>query len=338
MSTLREVASHAGVSIATASRVASGADAVRPETRERVMRAMEELMYVPVRHSTLTGAIGLLVPELENPIFPALAQAMERRAKAWGFASILCNTEGTTEGETSYTHMLLERQVAGMIFISCEGADLKADQRHYARLATEGARLVFVNGGPQSVDAPTVGIDERAAGLLATEHLLELGHTRVGFVAGPQRFLPTQQKMEGWRAALEQRGLPAPAVLCAHDEFSVEGGRKAARKLFNGEHPPTGVICSNDLMAIGALQQAREHGLRVPDDLSIVGFDGIAAATWTEPSLTTIAQPIADIAETAVNALWSLVEEPDRPVPNLLFRPQLRIGRSTASPRALTHG
>jgi DNA-binding LacI/PurR family transcriptional regulator len=334
MTTLREVASRAGVSIATASRVASGADAVRPETRERVMRAMAELMYVPLRHSTLTGAIGLLVPELENPIFPALAQAMETRARAWGFASILCNTEGTTEGETGYTHMLLERQVAGMIFISCEGADLKADQTHYTRLAEQGARLVFVNGGPQSVDAPTVGIDERAAGFLATEHLLELGHERVGFLAGPKRFLPTQQKMEGWRAALQQRGLSSRASLFTHEEFSVEGGRRALRTLLSLESPPTGVICSNDLMAIGALQEAYELALQVPDDLSIIGFDGIAATTWTQPPLTTVAQPIADIAETAVTALWSLIEEPSQPMPNLLFRPQLRLGRSTAPPRA----
>lgn len=334
MSTLREVADRAGVSIATASRVATGSQSVRPDTRERVMRAMAELMYIAPRHSTLAGAIGLLVPELENPVFPALAQAMETRAKAWGLASILCNTEGTPEGETEYMRMLLDRQVAGMIFISCEGADLEADNRHYARLHRQGARLVFVNGTPQPIDAPSVGVDERTAGHLATQHLLELGHRRVGFVAGPRRFLPTEQKEEGRAMALRRAGLPPQPELITHEAFGVEGGRRALRSLLAVPEPPTGVICSSDMMAIGALQEAHTQGLRVPDDLSIVGFDGIAAASWTQPPLTTVAQPIADIAETAVSALWSLVEEPERPVPNVLFRPKLHEGRSTAPPKA----
>jgi DNA-binding LacI/PurR family transcriptional regulator len=332
MPTLREVADRAGVSIATASRVATGSDAVRPETRDRVQRAMAELMYVAPRQRTLTGAIGLLVPELENPVFPALAQAMETRAKSWGFASILCNTQGTPEGETEYMHMLLDHQVDGMIFISCEGADMEADQTHYTRLHRQGARLVFVNGTPHTIDAPSVGVDERAAGHLATQHLLELGHERIGFIAGPKRFLPTEQKAQGRATAFKRAGMPARPELIVHEEFSVEGGRRALRTLLAGAERPTGVICSSDQMAIGALQAAYEHGLAVPRDLSIVGFDGIAATTWTQPSLTTVEQPIEQMAETAVDALWSLVEEPERHVPNSLFRPKLREGRSTAAP------
>jgi DNA-binding LacI/PurR family transcriptional regulator len=333
VSTLREVADRAGVSIATASRVASGADSVKTETRERVKKAMAELMYVPPRHGTTTGAIGLLVPELENPIFPALAQAMETRAKAWGYASILCNTEGTTQGEIEYVQMLLERHVAGMIFISCEGVDLEAEHDHYDRLTQDGARLVFVNGAPQPVDAPAVGVDERVAGHLATEHLLNLGHERIGFIAGPTRFLPTQQKAAGRAAALARAGIDEQPELVAHEEFGVEGGRRALRSLLRRDDPPTAVICSSDLMAIGALQEAHDRGVGVPDQLSIIGFDGIPATGWTQPALTTIAQPIVDIAEMAVNALWSLVEEPERHVPNFLFRPQLREGRSTAPPQ-----
>lgn len=294
---------------------------------------MTELMYVVPRHTAVPGAIGLLVPELENPIFPALAQAMETQAKAWGYASILCNTAGTSEGEAGYMHMLLERKVAGVIFISCEGADVQADHQHYYRLAKDGARLVFVNGAPPLIEAPVVGIDERAAGQLATAHLLELGHERLGFVAGPPRFLPTQQKAEGRVAALARAGLPAQPELVEYEAFGVEGGRRALRKLLALSEPPTGVICSSDLMAIGALQEAYDQGIRVPEDLSIVGFDGIAAASWMQPPLTTIAQPVADVAEMAVNALWSLIEEPERHVPNFLFRPQLRHGRSTAPPR-----
>jgi DNA-binding LacI/PurR family transcriptional regulator len=331
VATLREVADRAGVSIATASRVANRFDSVKPATRERVRKAMQELMYVPPRHNHVTGAIGLLVPELMNPIFPALAQAMETRAKSWGFASILCNTEGSPEAEADYVQMLLERQVVGMIFISSEVADLHADHDHYRRLLGMGARLVFVNGSPRNIDAPAVGIDERAAGHLATQHLLELGHRRIGFVAGPAHFVPTQEKTAGMADALRLAKVEFDGTHVAHEDFSVDGGRAALRRLLDTEVPPTGVICSSDVMAIGALQEAIARKVRVPEDLSIVGFDGIAAANWTQPALTTVEQPIDEIADMAVNALSALIEEPDRRVPNFQFRPRLRRGGSTGT-------
>src|SRR5712691_3042407 len=333
MTSLKDVAERAGVSVATASRVATGAANVRPETRRRVEQAMRELLYVAPSGATATGMIGLLLPELVNPIFPALAQAMEARATAVGLASILCNTHESTLAEAEYVHMLLERRVDGMIFISCEMADLRADHSHYAQLLARGARLVFVNGEVESLPVPAVGVDERAAGLLATQHLIELGHERIGFVAGPDHYLPTWHKAEGRREALRAAGLDAEPLV-AHDEFSFEGGRRALRALVEARDGarPTGVICSSDLMAIGVLIEAGELGLRVPDDLSVVGFDGIDAAAWTQPPLTTVVQPIALIAETAVDALQSLIREPSRRLPNFVFRPTLRRGGTTASP------
>lgn len=334
MSTLRDVAKRAGVSVATASRVANGADRVRAETRDRVERAMRDLLYVPPRKEPQAGVIGLLVPELSNPVFPALAQAMESRATALGLATILCNTDGSPAAEAEYVHMLLERRVEGMIFISSEIADLHADHTHYARLLGEGARLVFVNGAAAGLDAPAVGVDERVAGQLATQHLLALGHRRVAFAAGPEHYLPTREKDAGRRAALADAGID-PDGAVAFSDFSVEGGRRALRELLeaNGDRP-TAVICSSDLMAIGVLQEAAARGIRVPEELSVVGFDGIDASTWTQPPLTTVEQPIGDIAETAVNALQELIENPGRSLPNFVFRPQLRVRGSTAPPPA----
>jgi DNA-binding LacI/PurR family transcriptional regulator len=320
------------VSVATASRVANGADRVRPDTRDRVERAMRELLYVPPGRAARaeTAVIGLLVPELSNPVFPALAQAMESRAASQGFASILCNTDGSVQAEADYVHMLLERGVRGMIFISSEIADFAAEHSHYARLRDEGARLVFVNGAVDSLDVPAVGVDERAAGQLATQHLLDLGHRRIGFVAGPAHFVPTREKAAGREAALRAAEVE-PDGLVAHAEFSVEGGRRALRQLLGrGSARPTGVICSSDLMAIGVLGEARRAGLQVPDDLSVVGFDGIEAGTWTDPPLTTIEQPIAEIAATAVDALRALTDEPARSLPNYVFRPRLVVRGSTS--------
>jgi DNA-binding LacI/PurR family transcriptional regulator len=332
MASLRDVAERAGVSLATASRVATGSALVRDETRDRVERAMRELLYVPTRRSPPTGAIGLLVPEFENPIFAALAQAMETRATNAGFATILCNTAGSALREVDYVHMLLERRVDGMVFICGEVTDVRGEHGHYAQLLEQGALLVFVNGASEALDATSVGVDERAAGRIATEHLLELGHRRIGFVAGEAYAMPTREKLLGRADALGAAGLAADGLV-AHERFTVEGGRLALRSLLaaNGDRP-TGVICSNDLMAIGAMQEAAALDLRIPDDLSIVGFDGIDGASWTQPPLTTVEQPIDAIAETAIRALRAKIEDPAQRLPNYVFRPRLRRGATTAAP------
>ncbi len=332
MASLRDVAQRAGVSVATASRVISGFDGVRSETRERVERAMRELLYVPPGRRPATGVIGLLVPDLENPIFPALAQAMEERATEAGFASILCNTTAAAFREVDYVHMLLDRGADGMIFISCEMTNLSGDHDHYARLVEEGARIVFVNGALNTLSVPSVAVDERGAGELATQHLIDLGHQRIGYVAGPEYYLPTRQKAAGRESALHAAGLEPGGLVVYAGSFSVADGREAVRELLAREVPPTGVICSSDLMAIGVMQEAAAQGLVVPEDVSVVGFDGIEAAAWTSPPLTTVEQPIEEIAETAVNALRTLIAEPEKPLPDYSFRPRLRVRGSTARP------
>ena len=333
MASLREVAQQAGVSLATASRVASGSLAVRPETRERVEEAMRDLLYVPPGRKPATGAIGLLVPELTNPIFPALAQAMEARATEAGLATILCNTTAAAFREADYVHMLLDRRVDGMIFISCEMTHLAGEHDHYERLVDDGARLVFVNGALDGVDVPCVSVDERHAGYVATQHLISLGHERIGFVAGPADYLPTREKAAGRAEALRDAGL-SPDGLVAHGDFTLDGGRSALRELLAKPNRPTAVICSSDVIAIGVVQEAREAGLRVPEDLSVVGFDGIEAADWVDPPLTTIEQPIEQIASTAVELLQKVIDEPHAPLPRVLFQPKLRRGGSTAPPPA----
>lgn len=293
---------------------------------------MRELLYVPdVRDRAETGLVGVLVPELTNPIFPALAQAIETRAARSGFASILCNTNEAAFREVDYVHMLLDRRVEGMIFVSCEATNLRGDHSHYGRLIDEGARIVFVNGATTAYDVPSVGVDERAAGEIATQHLIELGHERIGYVAGLEHYLPTQLKAAGRDAAMTAAGLE-PDGIVAYCDFSTEGGTRALGQLLESPNPPTAVVCSSDMMAIGVLHEAVRRGLRVPEDISIVGFDGIDATRWSVPELTTVEQPIERIAETAVQTLLSLIEHPEVVPPNSYYRPRLRVRASTAAP------
>ena len=334
MASLRDVAERAGVSVATASRVVSGSAAVRPETRQKVERAMRELLYVAPDRPGTSRAIGLLLPEFGNPVFSALAQALETCAARAGRATILCNTHGSVDREVEYAHMLLERRVDGMIFISAEITDTRGEHGHYTQLMESGARLVFVNGASETLHVTSVGVDERAAGRIATEHLLELGHRRIGFVAGQAFSSPTREKQLGRDDALRAAGLE-PNGLVAHASFSVAGGRQAMRRLIElADGRPTAVICSSDLMAIGAMLEAASHGLRVPDDLSVVGFDGIDAATWTQPPLTTVEQPIDVIAKTAIAALRAQIDDPEHAHPKYAFRPHLRRGGTTGPPAA----
>ena len=265
-------------------------------------------------------------------MFAALAEAMETHAAHAGLATILCNTHGSAKRELDYMRMLLERRVEGMVFISSEVTDVRGEHSHYAQLVERGARLVFVNGGSEELDVTSVGVDERAAGRIATKHLIRLGHRRVGFVAGNEFALPTREKSRGRLDALIAAGIDTHHLV-AHAAFTVEGGRAALRELMDRAvtERPTGVICSSDLMAIGAVQEAVSLGLRVPEDLSVVGFDGIAAR-WSEPPLTTVEQPIEEIARTAIGALRAQVERPDQTQPSYVFRPRLRVGRTSAPP------
>jgi DNA-binding LacI/PurR family transcriptional regulator len=224
--------------------------------------------------------------------------------------------------------MLLDRGVQGMIFISCEMTNMRGDHSHYAQLVAEGARIVFVNGAMHTLDVPSVGVDERAAGEIATQHLLSFGHTRIGFVAGPEHYLPTQLKAAGRATALAAAGIE-PDGLVAYADFGVKGGGDALGELLDRRDRPTAIICSSDMMAIGALHEAARRGLHVPDELSIVGFDGIDATKWSVPELTTVEQPIAQIADIAVQTLETLIGQPGTSLPNSYFRPVLRVRASS---------
>lgn len=337
MAGLADIARQAGVSVSTVSRVLNRKGGIAEETRQRVLEVLNRMPHTARGAESLrrTGVLGLLVPELSNPVFPAFAEALESRAAQAGYASLLCNTRAAMT-EKEYVRMLLARGVEGMIFVSPEIAnpdnDERRSRRYYEKLGRDGVRMVFVNGGAPSLDVPDITVDEHLAGHLAARHLLDLGHRRIGFVSGPGRALPSRLKQAGWAAALEEAGVEPAADLVARGGFSADGGAEAMARLLDGPKP-TAVLCSSDVMALGAMGQAKRRGLSTPEDISVVGFDDIPLAAHCQPALTTLAQPIRDMAATAVDELLHRLD-PDtagRGATSFsrMFRPGLIVREST---------
>ncbi|MEN3358849.1 MAG: hypothetical protein V7637_2831, partial [Mycobacteriales bacterium] len=263
----------------------------------------------------------------------AFAEALETRAARRGYSSVLCNTRSASMREEEYVRMLLARGVEGMVFVSPESTDAAASHDHYRQLRGEGVHMVFVNGGMPSLEVADVCVDEQAAGYLATRHLVELGHVRIGFVCGPARSMPSRLKAAGWEVALEEAGLAHDPALIAHAPYGAPGGAAALARLLETVRP-TAVICSSDLMALGAISEAQKRGLAVPRDLSVVGFDDIPLASYCTPALTTLAQPIAEIARAAIDGLLADLEgsaDGGSPVHSRVFRPRL-VARASSSP------
>ncbi|HET6633627.1 MAG TPA: LacI family DNA-binding transcriptional regulator [Streptomyces sp.] len=324
---LADIAAHAAVSEATVSRVLNGRAGVAAGTRRKVLAALDMLGYErPVRlRQRSAGLVGLVIPELTNPIFPAFAQVIEQALSGYGYTPVL-GTQlpgGATEDEL--VDQLVERGVSGIVFLSGLHADLSADPGRYTRLAGRGVPFVLVNGFNEHVAAPFVSPDDRDAAAIAVRHLADLGHRRIGLAVGPLRFVPSRRKAEGFADAVATAGVEG---FVQHTLFTVEGGHAAAGALL--DQGCTGVVCGSDLMALGAVRAARQRGLRVPEELSVVGYDDSELNAFTDPPLTTVRQPVRAMANAAVHTL--LEEIGGSPVPHteFVFAPELVVRGSTA--------
>jgi LacI family repressor for deo operon, udp, cdd, tsx, nupC, and nupG len=330
---LSDIAQQAEVSEATVSRVLNDKPGVAPETRQAVLTALDVLGYErPARlRKRSAGLVGLVVPELENPIFPAFAQMIESALAQTGFTPVLCTQTpgGVTEDE--YVEMLLDRQVSGIVFVSGRHADTAADHERYRTLTARRLPIVLINGYAPGIQAPFVSCDDREAGELAVAHLVALGHRRIGLITGPERFIPVQRKITGYRAGMKR-------LVGATDEeldklvslslFGVEGGEAAAGRLL--DQGVTGLVCGSDLMALGAIRAARQRGLSVPGELSVVGYDDSPLIAFTDPPLTTMRQPVIAMAVAAVRALVDEIHGHGAPHSEYVFRPELVVRGSTA--------
>jgi LacI family transcriptional regulator, repressor for deo operon, udp, cdd, tsx, nupC, and nupG len=227
----------------------------------------------------------------------------------------------------------VDRGVAGIIYVSGLHADTTADMQRYDRLRAQGVPYVLVDGFSPKVQAPFISPDDRAAMSLAVTHLASLGHTRIGLALGPKRFVPVQRKIEGFvRAVQERLGLDAATVeseLVQHSLYTLEGGQAAAVALI--ERNCTAVVCASDMMALGAIRAARQLGLDVPKDISVVGFDDSPLIAFTDPPLTTIRKPVPAMGQAAVRTLLEEIGGTPAPHSEFVFMPELVVRGSTAS-------
>lgn len=331
---LADIAAQAGVSEATVSRVLNGKPGVAASTRQSVLAALDVLGYErPVRlRQRSAGLVGLITPELDNPIFPAFAQVIGQALTRQGYTPVLATQTPGGSTEDELTEMLVDRGVAGILYVSGLHADTSADMQRYERLRAQGVPFVLINGFSPEVRAPFVSPDDRAATGLAVTHLAALGHRRIGLALGPKRYVPVQRKIEGFLLAMKERlGVEAPEAeaLIQHSLFTLEGGQAAAGALI--ERGCTAVVCASDMMALGVIRAARQNGLEVPRDISVVGFDDSPLIAFTDPPLTTIRQPVQSMGQAAVGALLEEIGGTPAPHSEFVFLPELVVRGSTAS-------
>jgi LacI family transcriptional regulator, repressor for deo operon, udp, cdd, tsx, nupC, and nupG len=325
---LTEVAQKAGVSEATVSRVLNGRAGVSDSTRSAVLTALDVLGYE--RPTKLRGdrarLVGLVLPELQNPIFPAFAEVTTGALVQRGFTPALCARTIGGVSEVEYVEMLLEHQVSGVIFGGGDYAFADASHDHYHRLRDLKLPVVLVNAGVDDIGHPRVSADDAVAMEQALGHLVSLGHKHVGALLGPEGHMPSRRKLAALEAAVGR--FAGVEHLVGRSGFSMEGARATASTLVLAG--VTSIVCASDVLALGAVRAVRRLGRRVPEDVSVVGFDDSAFMNCTDPPLTTVRQPIEAMGQAAVDLLVSQMTGGGVLTDELLFEPELVVRGSTA--------
>ncbi len=332
MATIKDVARLADVSITTVSHVINNTRYVSDELREKVYGAMRELHYRP---NTLarslrrgeTQTIGLIVPDSSNLFFAEIAKAIEDVGFLHGYSVVLCNSDNNLEKQRAYIKTLIDKQADGVIFISA--GHTKED---FQGLIDVEIPTVIVDRDIQAKSVDVILIDNDYGGYIAAQHLIDLGHTQIACVTGPSQLTPGAQRIVGYRRALQEASISINPDYIVEGDFQVQGGFDAATRLFELTPRPSAIFACNDMMAMGVLSAAHRHGLRVPQDLSIVGFDDVQMADAIFPSLTTVRQPIAQMGELAANLLRGRIQDVDDTAPQLVvLTPELVVRETTCA-------
>lgn len=334
MASIKDVAQRARVSTTTVSHVVNRTRFVSDPVRHEVEAAIRELNYVPSAvarslKSNSTKTIGMLIPNCSNPYFAEIVRSVEDHCFGAGYTLILCNTDDEPHRQSAYLQALTEKRIDGMIIISTgEGKDF---QRMLHGLPIP---MVLLDREIDEVNCDLVETAHLQGGLMATEHLIGLGHRRIACLSGPANLNSSAQRIEGWRSALAKAGLAASPELLWHSDFTSQGGFNTMQAILASPLAPTAVFVCNDLMSIGALSAAHQAGIQIPQQMSLIGFDDIELAQFASPALTTIAQPKQRIGIAAVDMLLERIQGGRIQARQLILLPELIVRNSTAVVRA----
>jgi LacI family transcriptional regulator len=307
MATIRDVAKLAGVSVATVSRVLNKNGYVNKETEQKVMKAIEQLHYQPNAVARglagkQTGTIALILPDIANPFFPEIARAVEDVAQRYGYTVILCNSDDQGHKEQSYIEVLQKKYIDGIIF-----ASNTLGEEDVKNMRRKNIPVVVLDRAPNRQLCSVIRSQNYEGAKLAVQHLLDAGCQRIAHIYGPQDFVTAKERLEGYEDSVRQFPWYTPSLMVP-GYFRLEGGLKAVRDLL-ARHPDVdGIFAGNDLMAIGALKGLHQLGIRVPQDVALIGFDGIGLTEITEPELSTVAQPIYEMGSLAAKVLIEKIE------------------------------
>jgi LacI family transcriptional regulator len=328
-----DVARAAGVSSATVSRVLNGTSTVSPARAERVLQAVAELGYQPfgparALRQQLTRVWAAIVADIENPFFTAMVRGIEDEARDRGYRLMLCNSDEHLDREAAYIDVAIAERMAGVVISAAS-----TSESTFEALLERGIPVVAVDRIPERHrhDIDSVVVDNELGARLATAHLVEEGARRIACITGPTRVSTAGERLAGYRAALAEAGLPAGAALVKRADFKEPGGYQATQALLAGSpgDRPDGLFVANNLMTLGALHAVHEAGLRVPEDVAIVGFDDAPWTPFTSPALTVVAQPTYEIGLRAAELLATAGDsEGSR---HVVLEPTLVVRRSSVS-------
>jgi LacI family transcriptional regulator len=328
---LTAIAREAGVSVPTVSRVLNGRSDVSPQTRERVETILREYGYRrrATRNRIPAGLIDLVFNDLDSPWAVEIIRGVEEVAHSTGIGTVVSAIHDRADSMRQWLQNLRVRATDGVIFVTSD-----VTPPLHAELRRLNIPLAIIDpAGVPVIDVPTIGATNWAGGLSATEHLLSLGHRRIGFIAGPKRLLCSRARLDGYGAGLAAAGVAIDPELIQQGDFYHESGCAAADVLLRLHRPPTAIFAASDQMAFGAYEAVRRRGLRVPDDISVVGFDDLPESRWTSPPLTTVRQPLTEMGLLAARTVLRMARGENIETPRVELATELVVRDSSAAAR-----
>ncbi|MGW0771502.1 LacI family DNA-binding transcriptional regulator [Streptomyces sp. NPDC002676] len=327
--TITEIAREAGVSVPTVSRVVNGRSDVSPATRARVEDLLHRHGYRRRPTGDRAALLDLVFNDLDSPWAVEIIRGVEEVAHEAGVGTVVSAIHDRAGAARQWMTNLRARASDGVILVTSA-----LEPGLHDELRRLGVPLVVIDpAGSPATEAPTVGATNWAGGMAATEYLLHLGHRRIGFIEGPPRLLCSRARLDGYRAALDVAGVPTADELIVPGDFYHESGFTGAGRLLDLADPPTAIFAASDQMALGAIEALRRRGLRVPEDMSIVGFDDLPEVRWSAPPLTTVRQPLADMGKLAARSVLDLARSVAPASPRVELATELVVRASTAAPR-----